>query len=119
MNSRECCTASNLLKEEMGNGHSSAVSAKQKSDAEVIAVLMPIYYVKDEVTKQDVDDAQKSWNLVLEDKTQPFLEMKSKNELVSFVLFCSQLLEYCHTLFFIWLCCAVARPFLHLRGHVS
>jgi len=89
----------------MGQGASSATQqAKLKSDFEVISVLMPIYFTDEEVTSQDIQDAHKSWNMILEDKTQPFLEMKENSTIVSLILvmvmyffFCLLLSSSCFT----------------------
>jgi hypothetical protein len=60
----------------------SAAKSKLKSDAEVISVLMPIYFTTDSVSNADINAAQKSWNLILEDKCQGLRDMKDRGEQV-------------------------------------
>lgn len=43
-----------------------------RSDAEITAVMMPIYYVNEQVTKADCTQAINSWNLVLNDTAPGF-----------------------------------------------
>jgi len=43
-----------------------------RSDAEVVAVMMPIYFVNENVTKNDCTQAINSWNLILNDKGPGF-----------------------------------------------
>ena len=61
----------------MGAGNSSGATRQwTRSDAEVVAVMMPIYFVNEDVSHADREAAIKSWDYVLNDTSTHFNEMK-------------------------------------------
>ena len=68
----------------MGGGASteqvnmSAVYAKRSTFKEVVAIMMPIYYTEAMVTPEDFVLASANWDMVLNDHSPVYLELKEK-----------------------------------------
>ena len=78
----------------MGGGASteqanmSAVYAKRSTLKEVVAIMMPIYYTDALVTPEDFVLASANWDMILNDQSPVYLELKkSRFEYSSCVVF--------------------------------
>jgi hypothetical protein len=47
-----------------------------RSEKEIVALMMPIYYVDIEVTNADIDLARNNWQMIIENTATPFLDGK-------------------------------------------
>ncbi len=48
----------------------------KRSDADIVNLMLPVYYTTDQVTKIDIDNARKAWNMILEDTSPEYLRLK-------------------------------------------
>ena len=61
----------------MGNGSSSdGGRGWKRSDAEVVSIMMPVFFVREDVSKEDAAIAIESWDLILNDTSPYFLEKR-------------------------------------------
>ena len=63
----------------MGSGASFQHSKSthiNRSTAEIVALLMPVYFVEEEPNQADVERAQAKWDLIIEDKSPHFHQKK-------------------------------------------
>ena len=69
----------------MGGASSTAnvreLVALKRSEADIVNLMMPIYYTTDQVTDQDLIVARKLWNMILDDTSPEFLRIKDIPEL--------------------------------------
>ena len=49
----------------MGSDNSTPGARDDRSDADVIAIMMPIYFVKEDPSEEDVKVASTTWDMVL------------------------------------------------------
>lgn len=64
----------------MGSGGLSA-NQLRGDQHEVLLLLMPVYYVKDCVVKQeDIDLVKIGWNKIVKDQAEPYLKLKASSE---------------------------------------
>lgn len=71
----------------MGGSHSSAISddphyqhhEMKRSEADLVRLMLPIYYTSDPVTNEDLEVAKSVWNMILDDTGPKYLQLKSMN----------------------------------------
>eukprot|EP01031_Cornospumella_fuschlensis_P026971 gene26971-32586_t len=51
----------------------------QKSEKEVVKLMMPVYYIPDTITPEERALAARTWNLILDDKAPQYLHNKATN----------------------------------------
>ena len=60
----------------MGGGISNDGASIGRSEAEIVNLMMPIYYVDQEVTTDDVAHAKVGWQMIINDTAPMFVELK-------------------------------------------
>lgn len=65
----------------MGGGLSSTHSQDHigRSEKEIVALMMPIYYIGNEVSDADIEVAKNNWQMIIDNTATPFLEVNKVN----------------------------------------
>lgn len=64
----------------MGGASSMAVADLNKSQAELVNMMLPIYYNPEDLVQEELDIASKGWKLILFDKSPEYLRLKVQKD---------------------------------------